>query len=50
MGAILIDGFDVDKIEEHNNMVTVTGTDKTSYTAPSLGKNTRLTNNFFTDG
>ena len=46
MGATIIDGFDVDTIEEHNNMVTVTGTDKTSYTAPSLGKNTKLTNNF----
>jgi len=36
MGATLVDGFDVDTIEEHNDMVTVTGTDKTSYTAPSL--------------
>ena len=46
MGATLVDGFDVDTIEEHNDMVTVTGTDKTSYTAPSLGRNV-LENNFF---
>ena len=38
MGATLIDGFDVETIEEHNDMVTVTGTDKSSYTAPSLGR------------
>ena len=45
MGATLVDGFDVDTIEEHNDMVTVTGTDKTSYTAPSLGRNV-IENNF----
>ena len=45
MGATLIDGFDVETIEEHNDMVTVTGTDKSSYTAPSLGRNV-IENNF----
>ena len=45
MGATLVDGFDVDTIEEQNDMVTVTGTDKTSYTAPSLGRNV-IENNF----
>ena len=38
MGVTIIDGFDVEKIDQNQGVVTVTGTNNIAFSAASLGE------------